>query len=137
MAYRISRVEYFTTTVKDKPGEAYRVLAVLEELGIHLLAINLVSTGPMATQVTMIPADPEKLRNAAKYAKLALVGPRKALMVQGDEVLGALVGIHSKLAAANVNVFASNGVTDGESHYCYILHVRPEEYERAAKALEI
>jgi len=57
--------------------------------------------------------------------------------VQGDDELGALTEIHKKLYQANVNVYASNGVTDGKGSFGYILYVRPEEYERAAATLEL
>ncbi len=36
---------------------------------------------------------------------------------------------------AGVNVFASNGVTDGKGSYGYVLYVRPQDYEAAARAL--
>ena len=137
MAYRIRRVDYFKATIKDLPGEAYKLLALLADLGISLLAINLIPIGPMCTQMTLFPEDSHQLVAAAARAKFILSGPQRALLIQGDDVLGALADIHAKLAAANVNVFASSGVSDGKGHYCYILHVRPEEYERAAETLEI
>jgi hypothetical protein len=34
-------------------------------------------------------------------------------------------------------VFASTGVADGRGGYGYIIFVRPEEYERAAEALDV
>ena len=30
-----------------------------------------------------------------------------------------------------------NGVTDGTGSYCYIIYVRPEDYERAAESLGV
>jgi hypothetical protein len=137
MAYRIRRVDYFKATLKDQPGEAYKLLALLADLGINLLALNLIPIGPMCTQMTLFPEDSHQLVTAAGHAKLVLSGPQRALLIQGEDVLGSLADIHAKLAAANVNVFASSGVSDGKGHYCYILHVRPEEYERAAETLEI
>jgi len=38
MSLTIRRVEYFYTTVKDQPGEAYNLLSWLAELGVNLLA---------------------------------------------------------------------------------------------------
>ena len=137
MAYRIRRVDYFKATVKDLPGEAYRLLSWLADLGINLVAINLIPIGPLCTQMTLFPEDSHQLTTAAARAKLVLSGPQRALLIQGEDVLGSLADIHAKLAAANVNVFAANGVSDGKGHYCYILHVRPEEYERAAQTLEV
>ena len=92
-------------------------------------------TGPMRTQLTLFPEDPSKIKETAKKAGFPLDGPHTALLVQGDDELGALAEVHMKLAQANVSVFASTGVADGRGAYGYILYVRPDEYERAAKAL--
>jgi len=51
--------------------------------------------------------------------------------------MGALAGVHEKLAQAQVNVYASTAVTDGKGHYGYIIYVRPEQYERATQALQV
>jgi hypothetical protein len=57
--------------------------------------------------------------------------------VQGDDELGALTDIHNKLHQANVNVYASSGVTDGKGSFGYVVYIRPEEYERAVSALNV
>jgi hypothetical protein len=49
--------------------------------------------------------------------------------------LGALADIHQRLYTANVNIYASSGVTDGKGTFGYLLYVRPQEYDRAADAL--
>jgi hypothetical protein len=36
-----------------------------------------------------------------------------------------------------VNVYASTGVSDGQGKYGYVIYVREEDCERAAKALEV
>lgn len=137
MAYKIRRADYFYTTVQDKPGEGYRLLSLLAEMGINLLAATAIPVGPMRTQLTLFPEDAAKMESEAKKAGLVLDGPHRALLVQGDDELGALAGVHERLYEANVNVYASSGVTDGKGSYGYILYVRPEEYERAAAALEV
>ena len=58
------------------------------------------------------PEDPAKLVDSAKRAGLVLDGPHRALLVQGDDELGALTRVHAKLGQAQVNVYASSGVTD-------------------------
>ncbi|NIP79475.1 MAG: hypothetical protein GWM90_09770, partial [Gemmatimonadetes bacterium] len=58
-----------------------------------------------------------------------------ALLVQGEDVPGAVVGIHEKLYRAGINVYASTGVTAGRGSYGYILYVRPEDFEEAAEAV--
>jgi hypothetical protein len=137
MGYEVRRVDYFKTTVKDQPGEAYKLLSLLADLGINLVAMNLVPVGPMCTQMTMFPEDSHQFMAAAARARLTLTGPQHALLVRGEDVPGALMDIHARLAAAHVNVFAASGVSDGKGHYCYLLHVRPEEFERAVQTLEV
>ena len=137
MAFQIRRVEYFYTTVRDQPGEAYKLLHLLTELGINQLAFAAVPTGLMRTQLTLFPEEPQKLTSEARRAKLDLDGPHSALLVQGDDELGALAEIHRRLFEIGVNVYASTGVADGRGSYGYVIYVRPEEFEQAAEALEV
>jgi hypothetical protein len=137
MTYTIRRADYFSTTVKDEPGEAYELLSQLASLGINLLAFTAIPVGPMHTQLTIFPEDASKMTDTAKRSGLVLDGPHPAFLVQGDDELGALAGIHAKLYQANVNVYASTGVADGRGGYGYILYVRPDQYQRAVSALEL
>jgi predicted amino acid-binding ACT domain protein len=135
MACSVRRVDYFYTTVKDQPGEAYKLLKTLADLGISLLAFTAVRIGPLHTQLTLFPEDAGKLAREAQNDNLALDGPHPALLVQGDDELGALADFHVKLADARVNVYASTGVADGRGCFGYIIYVRPEEFDRAITAL--
>ena len=137
MASVIRRVDYFSATIRDEPGEGYRVLAQLAELGVNLLAFVAVPVGPMRAQITLFPEDTKKLKQAATQAGMTLDGPHRALLAQGDDHLGALAEIHEKLYEAGVNIYASNAVTDGKGSYGYILYVRPDKYDRAAAALGV
>jgi hypothetical protein len=137
MASRIRRVEYFYATVRDQPGEAYKLLHLLAEMGINQLAFTAVPTGPMRMQLAIFPEQPSKLVTEAERAKLSLDGPHPALLVQGDDELGALADIHRRLYEAGVNVYASSGVADGLGSYGYVIYVRPEEFEMAAQALKV
>ncbi len=134
---RIQRVDYFYTTVRDQPGGAYKLLSWLSDMGINLLAFTGVPFGPQSTQLTIFPEDTTKMKNEARKSQMQLDGPHPALLVQGDDKLGALAEIHEKLYNAQVHVFASTGVADGRGGYGYIIYVRPEEYDTAAAALEI
>lgn len=137
MPSRIRRIDYFYTTVPDRPGEAARFLSGLADLGVHLVAFAAVPVGPAHTQLTIFPDDDLALRDAAKKAGFALEGPHPAILVQGDDELGALAAVHEKIAAANVNVFAASGVGDGRGGFGYVIYVKPEDYEKAAQALEL
>jgi hypothetical protein len=52
MPFSISRVAYFNTMVRDQPGEAYRALQLLADVGINLLAFTATPIGPTS------PTDP-------------------------------------------------------------------------------
>jgi len=135
MAYTIRRAEYFYATVEDQPGEAYRLLTYLASLGVNLLAFTAIPVGPVRTQLTLFPADSPQLKDAAAKSGLAVDGPYTALLVQGDDELGAFAAIHEKLYQAGVNVYASSGVTDGGGSFGYVLYIRSDEFGRAAGAL--
>jgi hypothetical protein len=137
MACVVRRVDYFYTTVADQPGKAYELLKTLADLGINLLAFAAIPIGPLYTQLTLFPEDRGKLAREAQSAQLVLDGPHRALMVQGDDELGALAELHMKLARASINVYASTGVADGRGSFGYVLYVRPEEFEKASAALGV
>ena len=137
MDARIRSAHYFNVTVKDQPGEAYRLLAHLASEDVNLLAFNAIPLGPAQTQFVLFPESVERFEKAASQIGLCLSGPQHALLVQGDDRLGALVEIHKRLFEAGVNVYGSNGVTDGQGGYGYVLYVRPEDFESATAALGV
>jgi len=135
MACKISRVDYFYTTVRDQPGEAYKLLSTLAGLGINQFAFSGIPVGPGITQLTLFPQDKEKLVHQANNAGLKIDGPHPAFLVQGDDELGALADIHRRLYEGNVNVYAATGVTDGRGSFGYLIYVREEDFEKAAEVL--
>jgi hypothetical protein len=137
MGYDIRRVQYYFTTVRDQPGEAYRLLSQLAEIGLNMVAFTAIPVGPSHTQLTLFPEDSGKMDAAARRAGLEVDGPHSAILVQGDDKLGALAEIHEYLYRAEVNVYASSGVTDGQGAFGYVIYVRPKDFDRAAEALEI
>ncbi len=137
MAFTVRRIDYFYIMVTESPGVGYEVLSELAEQSVNLVAITAVPFGPAHTQFTVFPDDTAKMQRAAQQANIPLDGPHPALVVQGDDEVGALAEIHEKLFNANVHVFASTGVADGRGGYGYIIYVRPEEYERATEALDV
>ncbi|HEY2953668.1 MAG TPA: hypothetical protein VGK89_00290 [Candidatus Eisenbacteria bacterium] len=137
MAYKIRRADYFYAVIDDHPGEAYELLSQLASLGVNLIAVNALPTGPMRTQLTLFPQDAAMMKNAAQKAGISLDGPHRALLVQGDDEIGVLSRLHSRLHQASVDVYASTGVTDGRGGYGCIVYVRPEHFEKAAQALEV
>ncbi len=137
MSFQVRRAEYFYATVPDEPGQALKLLTMLAEKGINLLAFTAVPIGPNSTQVTIFPDDVAKAVSEAKKAQLPLDGPYAALLVQGQDALGALASVHTRLAQANVNVYASSGVADGRGGYGYVIYVKGQDYQTALRALGV
>ena len=137
MTYQVRRAEYFYTTVADEPGEALKLLTLLAEKGINLLAFTAVPVGPNRTQLTIFPDDVAHTVSEARKAQLPLDGPYAALLVQGKDALGALAALHAKLYEAKVDVYASSGVADGSGGYGYVIYVRGQDYDTALGALGV
>lgn len=135
MAVKIYSTAYYYTTVRDVPGEACRLLERLAEEQVNLLAFNALPIGPDETRMMIYPLNPVWLTEMARKTGLRLEGPHHAFIVHGDDELGALVDIHQNLCDDDINVTNSSGVSDGKGGYRYILHVVPEDYERAEKLL--
>jgi hypothetical protein len=137
VAVHIRRADYYYLNVKDQPGEAYKLLALFAERGLDLLAFTAIPMGGQRTQLTIFPEDQERLAAEARNSGLALDGPHPALLVQGDDELGALADVHRRLYEANVNVYAASGVADGKRGFGYVIYVQPDDFPRAALALDV
>ncbi len=134
MAETVQRVQYFYIEVADKPGEGSKVLNLLKEAGVNLLAFSGFPKGRRA-QIDFIPADPAAFRAVARKAKLKLVGPKRGFLVQGEDRVGALAELMSKLAKAGINVTAIDAVAAGAGRYGAILWVKPQDVQKAARIL--
>lgn len=137
MTNKVRKVDYFYCTVEDQPGESYKLLTLLAEVGVNLLAFTAVPSGLLNTQFTLFPEDSDKLKVEAKKASLLIHGPVPALMVQGTDELGALTEVHKKLFDYGVNVVASTAVTDGKGGFGYIIYIRTEQFSKAMAALDL
>lgn len=134
MADTVKRAQYFYTEVTDKPGEGAKVLTMLKEAGVNLLAFSGFPKGRRA-QIDFIPADPAAFRAAARKAKVKLVGPKTGFLIQGEDRVGALTEIMTKLAEAGINVTACDAVAAGAGQYGAILWVKPGDVQKAARVL--
>ena len=137
MSARIFSVDYYYTTVENRPGQGCRFLEVLASGEVNLLAFNAFPVSSDRTQLVIYPQNSTWLGDLARRDGITLHGPYHAFLVQGDDELGALLGIHERLCSAEINVTSSTGLTDGRGRYRYILHVQPEDYDRALRVLGV
>jgi hypothetical protein len=127
-------VEYFYVMAPQKPGVGAALLAELRQAGVNLLAFSGFPSGRGA-QVDFVPEDPAAFRAAARKAKWKLTGPKRALLITGDDRPGAVAEIMQRLADAKINVTALDAVCAGANRYGAILWVAPRDVTRAARAL--
>lgn len=135
MSAKIKSVDYYYMTVPDKPGAACHVLFQLAAADVNLLAFSAVPIGPENTQLVLFPENAEALARGAENAGFVLSGPNRAFLIQGDDKLGALVGIHEQLSESGINVYASTGVSDGVGGFGYVMYVKGDQFDDAARVL--
>jgi hypothetical protein len=135
MTFSVRTVEYFYTRVEEQPSRGYDFLARLASEEINLLAFSAVPIGPNHVELTIFPDRSDELQRVAEKLGWTLIGPQHACLVQGDDHLGALAEIHRRLLDTGVSIYASTGVTDGEGHYGYVIYVKEEDHQAAARAL--
>ncbi|MBI2220401.1 MAG: hypothetical protein HYU53_04275 [Acidobacteria bacterium] len=133
MADTIRGVDYFYLTVPDKPGEGARVLNVLKEAGVNLLAFSGFPER-RRTQLDFFPEDPAAFKQAAKRAKWRVVGPKRGFLVQGDDRVGAAAELLERLGAARINVTAIDAVSVN-GRYGAIFWVAPKDVKKTAALL--
>jgi hypothetical protein len=137
MSVKICEIEYYYITIEDQPGEGVRILNKLKNASVNLRAATVFPVSGGKTQMDLFPENADSLIKAFGDAETALVGPKRAFLIQGPDRAGAIVELHQRLADAGVNAYAANGISDAHGGFGYILWVRPEEYEKAAKALDV
>ncbi len=136
MADATRLVDYFYTMIPDKPGEGARILRVLRDARVNLVAFS-AFPNQRKSQVDFIPGDAAALVAAAKAAKIKLKGPKKVFLIDGDDRVGALSEVLAKLGAAKVNVTAVDAVCSGMGRYGAILWVKAKDMKKASAALGV
>jgi len=132
----IRKVDYFAMDVPQKVGEGARVLNLVRDAGLNLLAFTGFPSGKKA-QIDFIPEDPSAFLAAARRARLRVRVRKTGFLVQGDDHPGAVASLMSRLAQAKVNVTAIDAVCAGQGRYGAILWVKPREVKKAANALGV
>ncbi|MBN2123637.1 MAG: ACT domain-containing protein [Deltaproteobacteria bacterium] len=135
MGDEIRKIAYFSMGVADKPGEAARILDILSQAGVNLLAFSGFPRGRRA-QLDFVPEDLAAFRKAVTRAKVKVQPKKSGFLVQGEDRPGAIAEVLQKLAAANINVTAIDAVSAGAGRYGAILWVKPPDFSRAGKALK-
>jgi len=134
MADTVRLVEYFYVMAPQKPGVGAALLAELSQAGVNLLAFTGFPSGRGA-QVDFVPEDGVAFRAVAKKAKWKVTGPKRALLVMGDDRPGVIAEFMQRLADAKINVTAIDALCAGSGRYGAIVWVAPRDVTKAARTL--
>ena len=134
MAQTLRKIDYFYVEVPNSAGQGAQIMAYLRDAGVNLLAFSGFPSGRKA-QLDFIPADTARFKVAAKKLKLKLSLKKSGFLLQGDDKVGALADILSKLAQAKIDLTALDAVTAGKGRFGAIFWVKPKDVARAAKLL--
>jgi len=131
----VQRIKYYYTVVSDRPGAGTKVLNALKAARVNLVAYNGFPTTKGRAQLVFVPSNERAFLAAARKAGIKLIGPKTAFLIQGDDRVGAVADIVSKLGRARLNVVAMNAIAAGKRRYGAILWVKPPNVAKAAKIL--
>jgi hypothetical protein len=134
VADKLTRVDYYTTTISNTSGQGVKILAGLADAGVNLAAFSGFPAGRRA-QLDFVPDKPDKFLRAAKSLKLKLSAKKTCFVFHGNDRVGALTKIFSKLAQARINVTAAQAVGAGKGRCGAIFWVKPGNAAKAAKLL--
>ena len=134
MADRILKTEYYKLETPNRPGEGARVLKVLRDAKVSLVAFTGFPRG-RKTQMDFIPRNAAAFRKAMKQAGLPVSGKKTVFLIQGGDRVGAIHRVMDALGKAGINATAIDAVTDGKGHYGALLWVKAGDVRKAGKVL--
>jgi len=137
MADIVRRIEYYYTEVPDRPGAGARVLNALKAAHVNLIAYTGFPTNAGRAQLDFVPTNRRAFLVAARKANIKLAGPKSAFLIRGQDRVGAVADMVTKLAEAHINITAMDAISAGSGGYATILWVKPRNVGRAARILGV
>lgn len=134
MAKGIRKVSHYVLHGEDRPGEGAHLLKTLKKHGVNLLGLTVFPVRG-ASQVELIPEDPQQLVDLAKRYNWKLSGKKTGFLAQGKDRAGVLVKLAEKLGQAGVNITAIDAIAAGEERYGAIFWVSAKDVARAAELI--
>ncbi len=106
MAQRVRKVSYCYAKVPSRAGRGAEMLGALQDAGVDLLAFTGFPAGGGKAQVDFVSDDMAGVRRVARQQGWKLGKTKKALLVQGNDRIGACHRVLEKLAERKINVTA-------------------------------
>jgi hypothetical protein len=135
MLFNVRQIEYTNIVVEYRVSDASKLLSTLASGGIDFLAYKATNIGGKQTVFTLFSDSAQKMAEVADKHGFKVDGPYSAILVKGDEEIGALAAIYEKLSQANINVDESSGIAHIKGGYGLILYIKQEDCKEALMAL--
>jgi len=135
MAYQTRKVKYCYVTVPSRPGTGTRILDELRDARVNLLAFSGFPVGGRKAQVDLVTDDIRGVQRVARANDWRLSKVKKGFLVTGNDEVGVVDKVLSRLADDDINVTAVDAVTAGKGRFGMILWVNPKKYNKAARVL--
>ena len=133
----VRRVDYYYTEIPNRAGVGAEVLNALKAGGVSLIVYNGFPASTQSAQLVFVPADRDVFLAAAQKAGIKLVGPNIAFLIQGEDRLGAVADVVSKVGQARINITAIQAIAAGEGRYGAIIWVKPQDVGKTAQILGV
>jgi hypothetical protein len=137
MANIVRRIEYYYTVVPNRAGAGAKIFNALKTGGVNLIALNGFPTSTQRAQLNFVPSDRDAFLTVVQKAGIKPVGPKVAFLIQGEDRVGAVADVLSKLGQAQINVTAMQAIATGAGRYGAILWVKPRNVGKTAQALGV
>ncbi|MFP4249299.1 MAG: hypothetical protein ACLFU7_06550 [Armatimonadota bacterium] len=131
MGHSIRRVTAAVMQVEDEAGALHRVLSVLRDAGINMLAIA--SQRRRGTALMAIPENLNTVRELAADQGVHLT-TRQVFLIEGDDKVGALCDITRDIADAGINI-EDVAALSAASRYAAVITFADADLEAASEAL--
>ena len=123
-------------TMPNKVGEGARILEALKAEGVNLIAfLGYPKSARIAEVVLAVDEKAPNLGKIAKKVGIELGKKQKALLVAGDDKLGAVAAKVAAMAQAGINIVSVHALAGGGKRYAALVVVLAADFRKAAKAL--
>ena len=136
MNFNVKKIEYCNIESEYPVSEASKLLSTLVRNGIDFLAYKATAIENRRTVFTLFSENAHKMLRIAKNDGYKVEGPFSAILVVGEEKIGALAAIYGKLSQANINVMESSGIAHINGAFGVILYLEKEDCDRALVSLK-
>jgi len=131
----MTKLEYYSVVVPNKPGKGGRVLTALKEAGVNFVAIWGYPEGKGKSRIDLVAKDTALLKKAAKKLKIELGKKQTAFHVSGEDHPGAVAEVLAQLAAKKINVNAVQALCADSGRFGALIQVAADDVKKATKAL--